>query len=44
LLETVIGIQALRNSREWSFEEIEKALSEEALTAAVMQRHHVCLR
>lgn len=41
LVETVIGVQALRNSKEWSTAEIEKALSPEALTAAVMQRYHV---
>lgn len=41
LIETVIGVQALRNSQEWSLEEIQKALSEDALTAAVMQRYHV---
>jgi hypothetical protein len=31
-------IDALRNSKEWSDRDIEKALSSEALTAAVMQR------
>ncbi|MFZ1007624.1 MAG: hypothetical protein WAN65_12355, partial [Candidatus Sulfotelmatobacter sp.] len=41
LVETVIGVQALRNSKEWSTAEIEKALSPEALTAAVMQRYHI---
>ena len=41
LVETVIGVQALRNAKEWSPENIEAALSEEALTAAVMQRYHV---
>ena len=41
LIETVIGVQALRNSREWSVEDIDNALSEVALTAAVMQRYHV---
>jgi hypothetical protein len=41
LVETVIGIQALRSSKEWSPSEIEKALSPEALTAAVMQRYHI---
>jgi hypothetical protein len=41
LVETVIGVQALRNSREWSAHEIEQALSEESLTTAVMQRYHV---
>jgi hypothetical protein len=41
LEETVIGIQALQKSREWSDADILKATSEEALTAAVMQRYHV---
>jgi hypothetical protein len=33
--------RALIESKEWSVNDIEKALSEEALTAAVMQRYHV---
>lgn len=41
LIETVIGIQQLKGSKEWGHGEIERALSEEALTAAVMQRYHV---
>jgi hypothetical protein len=41
LVETVIGIQQLRGSKEWGHEEIEKALSPEALTSTVMQRYHV---
>jgi hypothetical protein len=41
LVETLIGIQQLRGSKEWGPEEIEKALSPEALTGAVMQRYHV---
>ncbi len=41
LVEAVIGVQALRNSKHWSGEEIQTALSEEALTACVMQRYHV---
>ena len=41
LVETVIGVQALRNDKEWPARSIEVALSEEALTAAVMQRYHV---
>lgn len=43
LVEAVIGVQALRNSKEWTSDEIERALSEEALTACVMQRYHVHL-
>lgn len=41
LVETVIGIQQLRGSKEWGPEEIDRALSSEALTSAVMQRYHV---
>ena len=41
LIETVLGIQALRNAPEWNPQNIAHALSEEALTAAVMQRYHV---
>src|SRR6266516_7683457 len=41
LVETVIGVQALKDSKEWSVEDIERAISEEALTAAVMSRYHV---
>lgn len=41
LEETVIGVQALQKSREWSDIHIAQATSEEALTAAVMPRYHV---
>lgn len=41
LVETVIGIQQLRGSKEWGPDEIDRALSAEALTSAVMQRYHV---
>ena len=41
LVEAVIGTQALRNSKHWSSDEIGRALSEEALTACVMQRYHI---
>ncbi|HZT17504.1 MAG TPA: ATP-binding protein [Gaiellaceae bacterium] len=41
LVETVIGCQALQGEKEWSPRDVEAALSEEALTAAVMQRYHV---
>ena len=41
LVETVIGINQLQGSKEWGPEEIEKALSPEGLTSAVMQRYHV---
>ena len=41
LVETVIGVQQLKGSKEWGPEEIDRALSSEALTSAVMQRYHV---
>jgi hypothetical protein len=41
LVETVLGVQALKDAKEWNVEDIETALSEEALTAAVMPRYHV---
>ncbi len=41
LIETVIGVQALRNSKEWPVTAFETALSDEALTTAVMPRYHV---
>ena len=41
IVETILGIQAMRNSKEWSDADIEKSLSEESLTAVVMQRYHV---
>jgi hypothetical protein len=41
LVETVIGVQALLNSKEWTLDDVKMALSEEALTAAVMPRYHV---
>lgn len=41
LIESVIGVQSLRSSQEWSVEDIAKSLSQEALTTAVMQRYHV---
>ncbi len=41
LVETVIGIQALKDSKEWSINEVDKALSEEALTAVVMSHYHI---
>lgn len=41
LVETVIGIQGLQGSQQWHHEDIKNALSEEALTSAVMQRYHI---
>ena len=41
LVETVIGVQQLKGSKEWGSSEIDAALSEESLTAAAMQRYHI---
>ncbi len=41
LVETVIGVQQLKGSKEWPPDDIERALSSEALTSAVMQRYHI---
>jgi hypothetical protein len=41
LIETVLGVQALHGSQEWTPKDMADALSEEALTAAAMQRYHV---
>jgi hypothetical protein len=41
LVETILGVQALKGAREWTAEDMAKALSEEGLTAAVMPRYHV---
>ena len=41
LVESVMGVQGLVNSKEWSQSDIDAAFSEEALTATVMQRYHV---
>jgi len=41
LVESVLGMRALHNAKEWSDRDIDKALSSEALTAAVMQRYHI---
>ncbi len=41
LLETVLRVRPLAGSRRWSVEDVGRAPSEEALTAAVMQRYHV---
>lgn len=40
LVEAVIGIQALKDSAEWDRADLKAALSEEALTMAVMPRYH----
>jgi hypothetical protein len=41
LVETVLGALALEGSPEWTTEQLGKALSEEALTAACLARYHV---
>jgi hypothetical protein len=41
LVETVIGVQSLKNAPEWNPKDIMEALSEESLTAVVMPRYHV---
>jgi len=41
LVEAVMGTQLLRGSKEWTIEEIERSLSQEALTAVVMPRYHI---
>ncbi len=41
LVEAVMGAQGLRDARQWTFEDIQKLWSEEALTAAVLPRYHV---
>src|SRR4029077_1292976 len=38
LTETIIGLQALKGSKEWSADLLQDAWSESALTAVVMQR------
>jgi hypothetical protein len=40
LTETVIGLQALRGSKEWATDFLQDAWSEPALSAVVMQRYH----
>ena len=41
LVETVMGVQTLMHSQQWSQTDIDSALSSEALTSSVMQRYHV---
>ena len=40
LTETIIGLQALRGSKEWAADLLQDAWSESALSAVVMQRYH----
>ena len=41
LIESIIGIQQLVGSKEWTDGDLDNALSEESLTAAIMPRYHV---
>jgi hypothetical protein len=41
LVEAVLGVQSLHGSQEWPVDAMGRAMSEEALTAAVMQRYHI---
>ncbi len=41
LVEAVLGVQSLEGARQWTDEDTAKALSEEALTTAVMPRYHL---
>jgi hypothetical protein len=41
LIESILGVQQLVGSKEWNNQHLDDALSEEALTAAVMPRYHV---
>ncbi|TLU61219.1 sensor histidine kinase [Thalassotalea litorea] len=41
LMESVAGILSMKNRKMWSNEDIDKALSEECLTASIMQRFHL---
>lgn len=41
LVEVVLSSNALRDAQYWSFDDIDKLLSEEALTAAVLPRYHI---
>lgn len=41
LIEAVMGAHALRDARQWTFDDVQRLWSEEALTAAVLPRYHV---
>jgi len=41
LVEAVMGAQALRDARQWTFADLQRLWSEEALTTAVLPRYHV---
>jgi len=41
LIEAILGSLAMKNSRLWTIEDLDRLWSEEALTAVVMPRYHV---
>jgi signal recognition particle GTPase len=41
LIETVLGVHALKDSPEWQASQVTSAWSEEALSATVMPRYHI---
>jgi hypothetical protein len=41
LVEAVLGVLALKDSQRWTSDDVAAALSEEALSAAVMPRYHI---
>ncbi len=41
LVETVVGVLSVKGSAKWTQAHVDQALSEEALTAAVMPRYHL---
>jgi hypothetical protein len=41
LVETILGLQSLKGSKEWNDEQVKSSWSEESLTTAVMPRYHV---
>jgi hypothetical protein len=41
LIETVLGAQSLRGSTLWTTEDLERAWTDEALTAVVLPRYHI---
>ena len=41
LVEAVMGAHALRDARQWTFDDVQRLWSEEALTTAVLPRYHV---
>lgn len=41
LVEAILGAQALRDARQWTFEDMQSLWSQESLTAAVLPRYHV---